>query len=275
MHPQVWTGKCQKSNDFSLHEGRVGRANVCSVSPQTKPLARVLATLAVVLLAVVAVGQPKKDKSGRKDEAETSTTPDAGAADPKPQPGDDLGPPPPKGTETQDAVPKSPLNPAANEFPDGGAKPPPPEYDKLLGEIAALRGRVASLTTTLFASKLRVVVETDDHDDARITKLVITLDDGVIYTAPARFTAEDGKIVYEHAVAPGHHTLGIEVERSDARGKEFQSWQATKTSIIVPESKLLLAEILVEDDSDMAEDFPDDQDGEYELNVRVRAQVDE
>ena len=247
-----------------------------AVSAQTKPIARVLATLAVILLAVVAVGQPKKDKSGKKDAAETASAADAGAAPTTTSdPGDDLGPPPPKGASQDDAVRKSPLNPAANEFPDGGTRPPPPEYDKLLGEIAALRGRVASLTTTLFASKLRVVVETDDHDAARITKLVVTLDDGVIYTAPDRFSAEDGKVVYEHAVAPGHHTLGIEVERSDARGKQFQTWQATKTSIIVPESKLLLAEILVEDDSDMAEDFPDDQDGEYELNVRVRAQVDE
>lgn len=246
------------------------------VSAQTKPLSRFLATLAVVLLVVVVVGQPKRDKSSKGQETEAAAGPDAGAAEqPKSEPGDDLGAPPPPRSGAQDAVRSSPLNPAANEFPDGGAKPPPPEYDKLLGEIAALRGRVASLTTTLFASKLRVVVETDDHDAARITKLVITLDDGVIYTAPARFSAEDGKIVYEHAVAPGHHTLGIEVERSDARGKEFQSWQATKTSIIVPESKLLQAEILVEDDSDMAEDFPEDQDGEYELNVRVRAQVDE
>ncbi len=246
-----------------------------TVSAQTKPLARVLGALAIVLLAVVAVGQPKKDKAGKKDDEEPVATEDAGAAAPTTDPGDDLGPPPPKRKNKDDAVRKSPLNPEANEFSDGGARPPPPEYDKLLGEIAALRGRVASLTTTLFASKLRVVVETDDHDDARITKLVVTLDDGVVYSAPPRFSAEDGKVVYEHAVAPGHHVLGIEVERSDSRGKEFQTWQATKTSIIVPESKLLLAEILLEDDSDMAEDFPDDQDGEYELNVSVRAQVDE
>lgn len=238
-------------------------------------MSRVLASLAVVSLAVVALGQPKKEKSAKKDEPEPVAA-DAGAdAALSVDPGDDLGAPPPKRTEGNQAVRGSPLNPAANEFPDGGARPPPPEYDKLLGEIAALRGRVAALTTTMFSSKLRVVVETDDHDAARITKLLVTLDDGVVYTAPANFSAEDGKVVYEHAVAPGHHILGIEVERNDARGKEYQTWQATKTSIVVPESKLLQAEIVIEDDSDMAEDFPDDQDGEYELNVRVRAQVDE
>jgi hypothetical protein len=42
---------------------------------------------------------------------------------------------------------------------------------------------------------------------------------------------------------------------------------------VVPESKRLETSITVEDDSDMAEDFPDDQDGEYELGVKLRATV--
>ena len=173
-----------------------------------------------------------------------------------------------------DKTKPSPLNPAANEFPDGGVKPPPPDYDKLLGEIAALRSRVAALTTTMFASKLRVIVQTDG-DDARITKFVVTLDDGVVYSAPDRFVAEDEKTVYEHAVAPGHHVVGVEIERYDARGREYQTWQASKFTVVVPEGKVLEALMQVEDDSDMAVDFPDDQDGEYELNVKLRARVAE
>lgn len=225
-----------------------------------------------MLLAWAAVAQPKKDKpkatADPVEEPEARPQPTAA-----PAPGDDLGPPPPKTKKSDGKVTASPLNPAANEFPEAKPQPPPENYDKLLGEIAALRGRVAALTTTLFSSKLRVVVETDDHDAARITKLVVTLDDGIVYVAPERFSAEDGKVVYEHAVAPGHHVLGIEVERTDTRGREYQTWQSTKTSVVVPEGKLLEAKIVIEDDSDMAEDFPDDEDGEYELNVRVRARV--
>src|SRR5690606_11722531 len=148
------------------------------------------------------------------------------------------------------------------------------EYDQLLSDIAALRSRVAALTTTLFKSKLRIIVETEG-DEARITSFVVTLDDGVVFSAPARFVAEDEKVVYEHAVAPGHHVIGVEIEREDTRGQQYKTWQTSKFSVLVPDSQLLETHMVVTDDSDMAEDFPEDEDGEYELEVRLRARVTE
>lgn len=186
---------------------------------------------------------------------------------------DDLGAPPPKDvTEQKPEKQPSPLTPKPEEFPTGVAKPPPFEYDKLLGDIAALRSRVAALTTTLFASKLRVVVETRG-DDARLASFNITLDDGVVFAAPDRFSADDERTVYEHAVAPGHHVVGVEIERYDARSKEYRTWQSSRFSVVVPENKLVDTHLTVIDDSDMAEDFPDDQDGEYDLRVKLRARV--
>jgi hypothetical protein len=186
---------------------------------------------------------------------------------------DDLGAPPPKAvSEAQPEKQPSPLTPAPAEFPSGAPQPPPFEYDKLLGDIAALRSRVAALTTTLFASKLRVVVETEG-DDARLASFNITLDDGVVFAAPDRFSAEDERTVYEHAVAPGHHVVGVEIERYDARNKEFRTWQSSRFSVVVPESKLVATHLTIIDDSDMAEDFPDDADGEYDLRVKLRARV--
>jgi hypothetical protein len=186
---------------------------------------------------------------------------------------DDLGAPPPKDVaEQKPEKTPSPLTPKPEEFPSGVAKPPPFEYDKLLGDIAALRSRVAALTTTLFASKLRVVVETKG-DDARLASFNITLDDGVVFAAPDRFSAEDERTVYEHAVAPGHHVVGVEIERYDARNKEYRTWQSSRFSVVIPESKLVDTHLTIVDDSDMAEDFPDDADGEYDLRVKLRARV--
>src|SRR5690606_40639654 len=119
-----------------------------------------------------------------------------------------------------------------------------------------------------------IIVETEG-DEARITSFVVTLDDGVVFSAPARFVAEDEKVVYEHAVAPGHHVIGVEIEREDARGKQYKTWQTARFSVVVPDSQLLEAHMVVEDDSDMAEDFPDDADGEYDLRVQMRARVAE
>jgi hypothetical protein len=233
-----------------------------------------LLLLLVLFAAIVAVAQPKK-KPGRAEPSQPAEAPnaDGGARSPAAEADDDLGPAPPTPARTTNgAVRPSPLTPRADELPDGGIRPPPPDYDRLLGEIATLRGRVAALTTTLFASKLRVVLRTEG-DMARVQRLVVTLDDGVVYRAPERFSADDELIVYEHAVAPGHHMLGVEIERIDRRSSEYQTYQNNKFSIVIPESKLVEASIELEDDSDMAEDFVDDGDGEYDISARLRARV--
>ena len=240
------------------------------------------ALLAGASLGGAASAQPGKKPPASKEE-DRSKPPakaeperaDKPAMDPSAAPAasDDLGAPPPKGVAEQRPETKpSPLTPGPEEFPSGVAKPPPFEYDKLLGDIAALRSRVAALTTTLFASKLRVVVETRG-DDARLASFNITLDDGVVFAAPERFTAEDERTVYEHAVAPGHHVVGVELERYDARNKAYRTWQSSRFSVIIPESKLVDTHLVIVDDSDMAEDFPDDADGEYDLRVKLRARV--
>ena len=201
-----------------------------------------LALALVASSAVVVTAQPNKkppaaakpeDRAAKADSEKKAEADKAPASEaPAPSGGsDDLGAPPPKEAAEQKAETKpSPLTPAPSEFPSGVAKPPPFEYDKLLGDIATLRSRVAALTTTLFASKLRVVVETRG-DDARLASFNITLDDGVVFAAPERF------------------------------------------SVVVPENKLVDTHLTVSDDSDMAEDFPDDADGEYDLRVKLRARV--
>jgi hypothetical protein len=234
--------------------------------PSTTPAAKASAAPAPTTTA-----EPKESTkepaAGAKEPAPGETAPSDSATS-----GDDLGAPPPKPTSDKPGTQPSPLTPAPGEFPTAAPKPPPVAYDKLLADIAALRSRVAAVTTTLFSSKIRVVVELDG-DDARVSNLKITLDDGIVYAAPDRFSAEEPQVVYEHAVASGHHVVGVEIERYDVRNRQYRTFQTSKFSVVVPESKRLETSITVEDDSDMAEDFPDDQDGEYDLNVRLRAMV--
>jgi hypothetical protein len=234
----------------------------------------------VLTMGLVAQAQTTK-KPAQGAEAEAAPDKPGTAAEteparetPDPTSGDELGPAPPPAEQRDEKTPPSPLTPEPNEFPKGELKPPPAEYDQLLSEIAALRSRVAALTTTLFKSKLRIIVETAG-DDARITNFVVTLDEGVVFSAPDRFIADEEKIVYEHAVAPGHHVIGVEIEREDARGQQYKTWQTSRFSVVVPDSRLLETHMVVEDDSDMAEDFPEDEDGEYEVRVNLRARVTE
>ncbi|HVW30420.1 MAG TPA: hypothetical protein VHC69_33920 [Polyangiaceae bacterium] len=208
------------------------------------------------------------DAQGRED---APPAPDDAAAEAASDEGGKLDEKPPPQTAAA-AQNLSPLNPEPNESPKPSPAPGPEALDKLIADIATLRARVAALTTSLFSSKLRVYVHTDG-DDARVQSFVVTLDDGVVFKGEPGFVAEDEKIVYEHAVAPGSHVVGIEVERQDARGASYRTWQTTRFAIQVPERQTLEAIVDVEDDSNMAADFPDDQDGKYALRVKLRAKV--
>lgn len=241
--------------------------------------------LALALLVAVSVSSAQSKPGGAKGgvkAAEVDLDADEGDADAEPSEdegatpkgsGDpELDAPPPKSTSDNDGKKLSPLNPEPDEFPSKATSPAPKELATLLSDIAALRARVAALTTSLFRSKLRVYVRTEG-DDSAVKSFAITVDDGVVFRAPSQFSSGGERPLYEHAIAPGNHVIGVEIERYDVRGQTFKTWQVSKFAVVIPENELLEADILLEDDSDMADDFPDDQDGEYELDVKLRARV--
>jgi hypothetical protein len=174
--------------------------------------------------------------------------------------------------ENADGGKLSPLNPAANEFSDAGTPPMSVDYDKLLADIASLRARVAAVSDTLFHSRIAVLLETSG-DHGRIASLTVSLDDGIVWTSPASFRADDATVVYDHAVAPGHHAVTVDVERRDDRNDAFRSAQRSRFVVDVPADQRLGVEVKLWDDSNMGGDFPSDKKGQYELRVRMRAKA--
>ncbi|NLE85637.1 MAG: hypothetical protein GX607_04485 [Myxococcales bacterium] len=154
---------------------------------------------------------------------------------------------PPEVTAGEPQERPSPLTPPPEEMP-GRPGDPPPDLDRLLSELVALRARVDGLTSTLYESKLQIRLDADG-EETRILSLVVTVDGGVVYSAPANFVGADGITVYEHAVAPGRHVIGVEVERAHPGSSGHRSWQATRYTVEVPERRTLAARIEVEDDS--------------------------
>jgi hypothetical protein len=178
--------------------------------------------------------------------------------------------PPP--AEAADGGKLSPLNPAANEFSDAGPPANAIDYDRLLADIGALRARVSAVSDTLFHSRIAVGLETSG-DHGRIASMSVSLDDGVVWTSPPGFRAEDLTTVYDHAVAPGHHAVTVDVERRDDRNDTFRTAQRSRFVVDVPTDQRLGVEVKLWDDSSMGADFPSDKKGSYELRVRMRAKA--
>jgi hypothetical protein len=168
----------------------------------------------------------------------------------------------------------SPLNPTPDEMPSGKLldASAPVDYDKLIADIAALRARVSAVGDAMFRSRVAVSIETSG-DHAKIGRLTVSLDDGVVYTAPSNFRADDLTPVYSAGVAAGRHAITIDVDRKDERGDSFKTSQRSRFMVDVPRDQELGLEIKIWDDSNMGKDFPADQSGKYELKVRVNAKA--
>jgi len=227
-----------------------------------------LATLAVAQRGRPVGKPPVKPPAAKADAAPAEDTSDGGAksaasssAPPEPPPVQDLG---------DGGVRPSPLNPTAQESPGGVDAGTPVDYESLLADIAALRARVAAVSDNLYQSRVAVALQTDG-DHGKIARLTVSLDDGVVYTAPASFAASDMTIVYDHAVAPGRHAVTIDIDRKDERDESFRTSQKNRFTIDVPRDNRVEVQVKIIDDSSMGKDFPADKSGQYDLRLRVKA----
>jgi hypothetical protein len=225
-----------------------------------------LATLAVAQRGKPVGRPPVKPPAASKDaapadETDGGTSASATSTAPVPAPPADIG---------DGGVRPSPLNPTPQESPGGVDAGTPVDYDRLLADIAALRARVAAVSDNLYQSRVAVALLTDG-DHGKIARLTVSLDDGVVYTAPAAFAASDMTVVYDHAVAPGRHAVTIDIDRKDERDESFRTSQKNRFTIDVPRDNRVEVQVKIIDDSSMGKDFPADKSGAYDLRLKVKA----
>jgi hypothetical protein len=244
-------------------------------------LACSVALLTALATATLAIAQPRgrgpapKPKPTKVDagvEAPATDDTAASVASPAAPVGDGGAGAPPLPSYYDGGQKASPLNPAPNELPSGA--PPPTgtavDYDKLLGDISALRARVATVGDALFLSRIDVAVQ-NDGDRSKITRLTVSLDDGLVFAMDATSRFEDMTRIYDHSVAPGRHAVTFDVERKDNKEDAFRTAQRSRVIVEVPKDQKLSVEAHILDDSTMGADFPGDRSGKYELRLRVRA----
>ena len=268
----------EKTRTMAVHMARTRSRLVAGV---------LLAGLTAV--GTLAVAQPKggkpaatkpaagKPAAGKADAGAAPMTPDdtapaggaadggAKATDTKPAAPPE---PPPQADVGDGGVKPSPLNPAPQEMPgastvDAGV---PLDYDRLLADIAALRARVAAVSDNLYQSRVAIALQADG-DHLRIARLTVSLDDGIVYTAPANFSASDMTTVYEHAVAPGRHAVTIDVDQKDDRDEAFRTSQRSRFTVDVPRDNKVDVQVRIQDESTMGDH---DKSGKYDLRFKVK-----
>lgn len=145
------------------------------------------------------------------------------------------------------------------------------EYAAIMDELVKARARVAIVGKALFKTKVRIVFQNRAGDEQTLERIVLRLDGAPIFRKDGGAGLEDGQQVFEGFATPGPHALDMEADQRSRDNDGFGYTLRETFRFSVQKDRLTEITIVLDDDSDMAEDFPDDGEGEYDLRTRMSA----
>jgi hypothetical protein len=146
------------------------------------------------------------------------------------------------------------------------------EIDAIMDELVETRARVAAVGRELFDTRVRIHVYIGrEQMDAGVT-LAVRLDGLGVYAAEPG-EAEEGRQIFEGYAAPGPHVLQIVTERRASADDDYRASQADTFRFELARGKMHDISILLDDRSDIAEDFAEEGEGAFDLRTRVRVQT--
>ena len=229
--------------------------------------------LVIALAAAVALAQPRGGAAGKArpmpdlDAAPSDAAPpDAGSAsalvtEPNAS-GKRMSPLTPASAEFPTAVPKSEAAP--------GLSAAAPEYERLVAETIALRARVAAAGDSLYRARISISLRGALHH-TKLTRLRILLDGGTVYASDLPSVQDAKAMLYERGIAAGKHSISVSTEHTHTADASFTSATQMRYTIDVPRDRTLEVDLRLDEDSDMAAEFPRGGSGSYDVRARLNA----
>jgi hypothetical protein len=144
------------------------------------------------------------------------------------------------------------------------------EFTSIMDELVQVRSRVAVLGRQLFRTRMRVEVQNRAGNRQALARLVLRLDGAPIYQGEGGEVPEDGRQVFDGFAAPGPHVLSIELEQRSRADAEYRYTLRDTYRFQVVRERLTEVVLILDDDSNIAEDFEGGGEGKFEVKTRVR-----
>jgi hypothetical protein len=150
------------------------------------------------------------------------------------------------------------------------------QASELIDELAQARAKATLLGKTLFKTQLRLRIQNLAAPDPRLTKLVLKLDGAPVFVGDgAALSGDAARQVFEGFVAPGRHVLTAELTQQSRQDESFGYSMHDSYNFKAQKDKVSELTLIVDDDSDMASEYPDDGDGEYDVRLKLRVRTKE
>jgi hypothetical protein len=247
-------------------------------------LSALLAFGVALLLAAPAPASAQRRKSGGKP----------APAQPAPEP--EVVPEPPAAPQAPAVTPSPSAAPPAEPAPSEPPAAPPPsaapaqppaaaetnaeEAAALQQELAAVmddlvqaRARVAVIGKSLFKTKVRVKLDNRTEPDQVAARVLLWLDGAPIFSGDGSSVRDPERALWEGFAAPGPHVLTLEIEQRSRDDEAFRYTLRESYRFVVNRERRTDVRVVLDDDSDMAEDFKDDEEGSYEVQTRFEVRA--
>ena len=255
--------------------------------------------ISIALLALCAASSAQAQKrprgNGKKPaptaesapSSDGAVSPEAAAVpgDTQAQPSTSGSPTPAPGSATpvEDVEPAAPTpspEPSAEPAAATPSEPAPPasaapaamskDVAEVMDELVQLRARTRLLGKALFKTKVRIRVENEAAPDQTAVRLQLWLDGAPVWSGDGSGLRDAERVLFEGLAAPGPHVLTYEVEQRARDDEKYRYTQRASLRFMALRERRMELVLVLEDDSDMAEDFDEDEEGEYDVRVRMQ-----
>lgn len=144
------------------------------------------------------------------------------------------------------------------------------ELSSVLDELIQARTRAAVLAKSLFKTRIELLVSRR-ADDQKIVHIRMGLDGVPVHDSDgsAVSTSEQARL-FQGYVAPGVHEVSVEITEQAKDNPTYRYTRSERFRIETKKNTSTQVELYLHDDSDMAEELPQGDDGTYEVSTRVR-----
>ncbi len=212
---------------------------------------------------------PSVPSAPSSDPAAASATPtSAAAATPAPET--------PAASQTEAATTPAATMPAASAIAEGAgeARAVREELSSVMDALVSARARAALLGKSLFETRVRVVLVNEAAEDQALGKVALFLDGNPIFRGEGSALNAEGAKLFEGYAAPGPHVLKVVIEQRSRHDDNYRYSQESALRFTVLREHLTDLKLVLDDDSDIAEDFADDQEGEYDVRLRLEVHAE-
>lgn len=143
------------------------------------------------------------------------------------------------------------------------------ELSSVLDELIQARTRASVLAKSLFRTRIEINV-LRRADDQQLVRIKLALDGVPVHDSDGAALQSEEARLFQGYVAPGTHDISIEVTEQSKENATYRYTRSERFRIETKKNTSTQVDVLLRDDSDMAEELPQGDDGKYDVSTRVR-----